>query len=111
LPLQEAAYTIRWAYVWLAAGGLLLVPAVLSLGYLLIRRRWAEVIRMVRHPALIRADRWLARRFPRFRAFIRQRFAVRHWYGLAFTAAAVIIMAATYLFVEIAESWTDEEAL
>lgn len=100
-----------WTYVWLAAGGLLLVLVALAFGYLLVKRHWARFDKLVRHPILQSADRELSSHFPRFWGFIRERFSIHQWRGLALTAAAVVLFSALYIFALITESWTDEEAL
>ena len=108
---QEPMLPLRWTYAWLALGGLMFVLAALAFLYLVVKRRWAWLSRGLRHPALLRMDRTLARRLPRLWAFIRQRFTPTEWHGLALTVAAGITFGALYLFALITESWTDQEVL
>jgi undecaprenyl-diphosphatase len=109
--LQGEASAFRWAYVWLGLVGLVLVLSALAFVYLLVRRRGRALRRVLHHPAFGRADRLLAARVPRLWAFVRRRFSVQEWRGLALTAAAGIAFVAVYLFVLVTESWTDEAAL
>lgn len=103
--------SFRWTYVWLAAGGLLLVLAVLAFAYLIGKRHWARFSRLLGHPVLRSADRRLSSRFPRIWGFIRARFSIHQWRGLALTIAAVVLFSTLYAFALVTESWTDEEAL
>lgn len=108
---QAQPSAFEWTYVWLGLGGLLLTLAVLAFGYLLVRRKWSWVSRVVRHSALRRADRFLAEHVPGMWGVIRRRFDAHQWHGLALTVAACFAFVAVYLFALITESWTDEDAL
>lgn len=109
--LQEQASSFQWTYIWLAAGGLVLALAILAFAYLLVRRRWDGLSRLLQHPVLHRADQKLSEHVPRLWGHIRRRFTVHQWHGLALTVAGVVTFAALYLFALITESWTEEDAL
>lgn len=108
---QEPLAPFRWAYVWLAIAGFVLVLAVLAFAYLLARRhrRWPS--RLLRHRLLVRLDGVLSDHMPSLWGFIRRRFTVTEWRGLFLTVAAVVFFVAIYLFGMITESSLEEEAL
>ncbi len=112
LPLiQEHAPAFRWTYIWLAGGGLLFVLAIVAFTYLIAKRHQVWFGRMLQHPALRAVDEMLSQHFPRIWGFIRGRFSIRQWRGLALTVASVVIFVTVYLFIAITEGWTSEEAL
>ena len=111
LILQEQSPAFRWTYIWLASGGVLLVLVILAFAYLLAKRHWARFDRVIRHPVLQEVDGMLSDRFPGFWGFIRSRFSVNQWRGLALTVCAVVLFSALYVFALVTESWTNEEAL
>lgn len=111
LALLEGELAFGWTYAWLAATALILVLAGLAFGYLLMRRRWDELSRLLRHPALAAVDRWLSERVPWLWRWIRRRFTVHEWHGLALTVAGLVSFAALYLFALVTESWIEEEEL
>jgi undecaprenyl-diphosphatase len=111
VELEGRELAFGWTLVWLAATALLLVLAILAFGYLLARRRWDELSRLLRHPALAAVDRRLSERVPWLWRHIRRRFTVRQWHGLALTVAGVVSFAALYLFALVTEGWTEEEEL
>lgn len=106
---QEPAF--RGTYLWLAAGGVLLALAVLAFAYLLVRRHAGWFGRLLHHPALRFIDRRLSAHAPGAWRFVRRRFTVRAWHGLALTAALCVAFAMFYAFALITEGWTDQEAL
>lgn len=108
--LQQAASTKAGTYIVLSVGALVLVLSVLAFIYmLLLRRGWGSGL--VRHPLLSRMDEVLSSRLPRVWRFIRGRFTVGQWHGLALTIGAVVFFAGAVVFATIAESWADEETL
>jgi undecaprenyl-diphosphatase len=111
LLLQEQTPAFRWTYVWLAAIGLLLALVVLAFAYLLVKRHWTWIGRLLEHPVISRIEDRLARHFPRIWRFVQARFSTREWRGLALTAAATLLFAAVYIFALVTESWMSEEAL
>lgn len=111
LRLQEQVPSAPGTYVWLAVGGLLLVLGLLAFGYLLVRNRWDWLIHVLDHPLLHRVEGWIAAHFPRLWRFVRQRFTLGQWYGLALTVAVVFVFLTLYLFALITEGWADREAL
>jgi len=111
LRLQEQTPAFRWTYVWLAIIGLLLALAVLTFGYLLVKRQWMWLERLLDHPAIRGIEQGLARHFPRIWGFIQARFSTREWRGLALTTASVLLFAAVYVFALVTESWMSEEEL
>lgn len=108
---QEPAAAFRWTYVWLAMGGLVLTLVVLSFAYLLLRRHWRSLGRILEHPAVQVAERELERRFPRIWEFIQARFSLHEWRGLALTVSVVLLFVAVYVFALVSESWIREDAL
>ena len=108
---QEQIPPFRWAYVWLAVAGLVLVLAILAFSYLVARRHREWPSRLLRHRLLVRLDGILSDHLPAFWGFIRRRFTVREWHGLYLTIAAVVFFVAIYLFALITESSVEEEAL
>jgi membrane-associated phospholipid phosphatase len=107
LPAPEG----RGLYVWLGAGGVLLVLLLLAFAYLVLRRRWDWLSGLFRHPALRTMDAWLAGRLPRLWTFIRRRLTVHQWHGLALSIAVLVVFAALSLFAFITESWIDQDDL
>lgn len=108
---QDQLPQFRWAYVWLAVGGLVLVLAVLAFVYVLSRRHREWPSRLLKHPLLTRLDGILSERLPSIWAFIRRRFTVHEWRGLSLTVAAAVAFATFYVFALITESSVEEEAL
>ena len=111
LLLQAQSPLFQWTYVWIAAGALVLVLAILAFIYLLARRRGRYLGRLLRNPFFARADRFLSERTPRLWAFLHRRFTVSQWHGLALTIGIIVVFAAAYLFALISESWLQEEEL
>lgn len=111
LLLQEQTAAFRWTYVWLAVSGLVLTLVVLAFAYLLVKRHWERLSRIVEHPVVQLGEKVLARFFPRFWGFIRARFSLREWRGLALTVSVVLLFSAAFLFAMITESWISEEEL
>lgn len=109
--LQEQSTAFSWTYIWLAAGGVLFLLAVLAFAYFIAKRHWAGIGRLIRHPLLQYVDEVLSSRSPRLWGFIRARFSVHQWRGLGLTVAAGLIFGALYAFGVITESWTSEAAL
>lgn len=110
LLLQQAS-TFSWTYIWLTIGGLLLALMILAFAYLLAQHSWGWQHRLLGHPVFSNVDQVLSDRIPRLWSFIRRRFTIQQWHGLALTVAIVFIFAAVYLFVLITESWAEQEAL
>ena len=109
--LQSAGSSPYGTYFWLAACGLVLLLALLSFGYLVVRSRGDGLRRLIRPRTLWHLDRYLLERVPSPWQFVRARFITGEWSGLALTAALTTGFIALYLFVLITESWVEEEAL
>ena len=109
LVLQEQP-GLSGTHIWLAIGAMILVFSIVAFTFMLvIRRGW--VSRLVRHPLLSSMDRWLSTHLPSYWRFIRARFTIGQWHGLALTFGLLTLALGTYVFALITESWTDEEAL
>jgi undecaprenyl-diphosphatase len=90
---------------------LLLVLTLLAVIYLLVRRKWKDLQALPQHRWFQQADAWLSQHVPRIWSFIRQRFTVHQWRGLALTGSVFVVFIAIYLFTLVTEGWVDEEAL
>lgn len=97
-------------YVVLAVGALVLLLSALAFAYLLVLRRgWGSGL--VRHPLLAQMDTVLSARVPSLWKFLRARFTIGQWHGLALTIGSVALFLGAFAFAAIAESWADEEGL
>ena len=94
------------AELWLAVTALLLAVLAASFIYLLARRH---------RDVLLGALRWLDDRLstamPRLWHFLKGRFTRHAPLGLGLTVATALFFGAIYLFAEVTDSWTDQEAL
>lgn len=108
---EKEVLGFEWTYLWLAAGGVLLVLAVLAFVYLLLRQQGGRLHDLVQHSALGRIDRWLRAHMPGLHRVLEQRFTVHRWHGLALTVGVLVLFGMAYLFVLITEGWTSEETL
>lgn len=101
---------VDWAeiegYLWLAGTGLLVVLFVLALAFIFARRYRGELADL-----LSRLDDKVSTVAPGFWRAMRRRFSLETWHGFSLTVAVVLILVLTYGFVEVTESWMQEEVL
>ncbi len=91
-------------YLWIAGAVLLAAVLVLALVLVMLRRYRAPLERL-----FAQLDQALARHAPGLWRFVRQRFSLGAWHGLALTAAVALIFVATTAFAGVTESWQDRE--
>ena len=96
--------------VVLGVAALILLLAALAFVYmLLLRRGWGSGL--IRHPILHRMDEMLSSYLPGFWRFVRARFTIGQWHGLALTIGSLALFLGAFAFAGIAESWVDQEGL
>ncbi len=93
-------------YLWIAGAVLLAAVLVLALVLVMLRR-----YRTPLEQRFVQLDREIAQHAPGLWRFVRQRFSLEAWHGLALTAAVALIFVATTAFAGVTESWQDREVL
>ncbi|HEX7071906.1 MAG TPA: phosphatase PAP2 family protein [Rhodothermales bacterium] len=106
----QSAEGLPGTYVWLGVGLLVFVLSMLAFAYLATIRS-KRVAAWIRHPVLGRMDAMLSAHAPRFWRFVRARFTIGEWHGLALTIGILAFALGAYVFALIVESWTDQAAL